>query len=66
MQDEHYLDLDRPVWGAAAMGEVINRSERAVFHMISAKLIRTKKVGKIHTATVRTLLEDVTPQMPAE
>jgi hypothetical protein len=58
-------ELDRVVWGAAARGEVIDRTERQVFHMIRVKLLRTKKVGKLHTSTVRHLLEDVTPEAAA-
>jgi hypothetical protein len=66
VQDDYERYLDCPVWGAAAIGKVINRTEHQVHHMIQTKLLRTRKVGKIHTSTVRTLLEDVTPKIPAE
>jgi hypothetical protein len=38
--------LDIPVWGAAAMGQVIGRTERQVFHMLEAGHLPARKVGR--------------------
>ncbi|TGS89482.1 DNA-binding protein [Mesorhizobium sp. M3A.F.Ca.ET.174.01.1.1] len=35
----------RPVWGAKAIGQEINRSERQTYHMLEQGLLPAKKVG---------------------
>jgi hypothetical protein len=48
-------DPDRPIWGAKAIAEEINRPERAVYYLIENGLLDTTKVGAIHTSTPRRL-----------
>jgi hypothetical protein len=47
--------LDTPIWGAAAIGRVINRSQRAVFHLLESGLLPAEKVGAIWVSTPRKL-----------
>lgn len=49
--DEHDV-----VWGAKAIGKVINRDEHAVAHLIQQKAIPVTKVGGVHCASKRKLL----------
>ncbi len=45
-------DLDKPVWGAAAIGRVINRNPRQTHHLLSRGLIKSARlVGHQWTAT---------------
>ena len=37
--------LDRPVWGAEAIGRVIDRTEGQAFHILNARLVDADKVG---------------------
>jgi hypothetical protein len=53
-------DLDRPIWGAAAFAEVLNRTERQVFHLLETGLLPAKKIGQRWTCTPRKLLAAVT------
>jgi hypothetical protein len=47
------------VWGAAAIGRVIGKSERAAFHLLeSKKLDSAKKVGGRHCASRAKLLAE--------
>jgi hypothetical protein len=44
--------LDKPVWGAAAIGEEINRTERQTHHLLSTGQIKcAQKKGGRWTAT---------------
>jgi hypothetical protein len=46
------VDPDRPVWGAGPIGELINKSPRATYHMLYKNQIRSaRKVGGQWTAT---------------
>jgi len=43
---------DRPVWGAAAIGRVINRNPRQTHHLLSRGLIKSaRRIGNLWTAT---------------
>jgi len=44
------------VWGCAAIAEVIGRSERSVFHLLSRGLLPAKRVGGRWCASRRKLL----------
>jgi hypothetical protein len=48
--------LDRPVWGAKAIGEVVSRSERQASYLLEKGLLPATKVGKLWTSTPRRLL----------
>ena len=42
---------DRPVWGAAAIGRLINKNERQTHHLLSRGLIKSaRRVGHQWTA----------------
>jgi hypothetical protein len=50
------LNLDLPVWGAAAFGRVINRSERQVRHLLRQGWLDCDKCGGLFVSTPRRLL----------
>jgi hypothetical protein len=49
-------DLDRPVWGAEAIGRSINRTEGQAFHLLNHGLVDADKVGGRWVSTPRRLL----------
>jgi hypothetical protein len=49
-------DLDAPVWGAEAIGRVINRPARQTFHLLESGALPAKKIGGRWTAIPRRLL----------
>ena len=49
-------DLDRPIWGASAFGEVINRAAPHVFYMLEHGLLDADKIGRRWVSTPRRLL----------
>ena len=49
--------LDTPVWGAQAIGAVINRSKRQTFYVLEQGLIDADKVGNRWCSTPRRLLK---------
>lgn len=51
--------IDRPVWGAEAIGRVIGRSEAETFHLLSAGHIDANKIGGRWTSTPRRLLSSL-------
>jgi hypothetical protein len=52
--------LDRPVWGAAAIGKVIGRSESETFYLLSQNVLDANKVGKKNwMSTPRRLLRSL-------
>jgi hypothetical protein len=55
-------NLDTPVWGAAAIGRVLGRSERQAFHLLEKRLIDATKVGAIWVSTPRRLLRGIAEQ----
>jgi hypothetical protein len=52
-------DLDRPVWGAKAIGEVVNKSEKQAFYLLSRKLLPAEKIGESWVSTPRKLLHGI-------
>jgi hypothetical protein len=51
-QGDNSNNLDKPVWGAAAIGEIIGRTERQTHHLLSRGFIKcARKVGGAWTAT---------------
>jgi hypothetical protein len=48
--------LDVPVWGAAAIGRVINREARPTFHMLENGQLPAEKIGGRWVSTPRRLL----------
>jgi hypothetical protein len=56
MMNIEISDLDRPVWGAKAIAEVVNRTERQTSYLLEKKLLPATKVGKLWTSTPRRLL----------
>jgi hypothetical protein len=52
-------NLDDPVWGAAAIGRVIGRSERQAFYLLERKLVDATKVGNAWVSTRRRLLSGI-------
>jgi hypothetical protein len=59
-------DSNEVVWGAEAIGEVVNRSSRQTFYMLQAGLLPAKKIGNTWVSTVRELRDAVTPRIGAE
>jgi hypothetical protein len=53
-------NLDRPIWGAAAIAQVLNRTERQAFHLLEAGLLPATKIGQRWASTPRKLLAAVT------
>jgi hypothetical protein len=48
--------LDKPIWGAAAIGREINRTPRQAHHLLSRGLIKSaRKVGSQWTANAAAL-----------
>jgi hypothetical protein len=48
----HSAELDRPVWGAAAIGRLINKNPRQTHHLLARGLIKSaRQVGHQWTAT---------------
>jgi hypothetical protein len=57
MTDSSYdPTLDLPVWGAAAISEIINRSRRQTFYMLERGLLDADKYGNRWCSTPRRLL----------
>lgn len=50
---------DRPVWGAEAIGRVIDRTEGQAFHILNARLVDADKVGGRWVSTPRRLLNSL-------
>jgi hypothetical protein len=48
-------DLDRPLWGAAAIGACIGRTEAQAFRLLEASLIDATKVNRLWQSTRRRL-----------
>lgn len=48
-------ELDRPIWGAKAIGENINRTERQTFYLLESGLLDATKVGSTWQSTPRKL-----------
>jgi hypothetical protein len=57
-------DLDRPVWGAPAIAEIINRSETKTYYLLERGYVPGRKIGKTWTSTPRELLAAVIGRAP--
>jgi hypothetical protein len=55
MQD-YNPDLDRPIWGAEAIGAAINRNKRQTFYLLEQGYVDADKVGGTWCSTIRRLL----------
>lgn len=49
-------DLDKPVWGAPEIAQVINKTVDATEHMLAKGLLDASKCGKIWVTSRRRLL----------
>ncbi len=52
----NHIDLDAPVWGIGNFGKIINRTERATYHLIANGKLPANKVGDRYVSTPRKLL----------
>ena len=52
-------DLDRPIWGAEAIGRVIDRTEGETFYLLGNGHLDASKVGGRWTSTPRRLLRSL-------
>jgi hypothetical protein len=52
-------DRDRPVWGAEAIGKVIDRSESETFYLLASGQLDASKVGGRWVSTVNRLLRSL-------
>jgi len=53
-------DIETPIWGAAAIGRIIGRSERTVFHMLETGLLPARRVGRRWVASREKLIAYLT------
>jgi hypothetical protein len=56
---EIFDPLDRPVWGAEAIGRVIDRSEGEAFYLLGKGLLDATKKGGRWISTPRRLLQSL-------
>ncbi len=52
-------DLDRPVWGARAIGAVANRNPRQTWYLLETGKVDATKVGATWTSTPRRILRSL-------
>ena len=52
-------DLDRPIWGAEAIGRVINRTQAQAFHLLQHRRLDADKAGHTWVSTPRRLLKSL-------
>jgi len=50
-------DLDKPIWGAAAIGRAINRTTRQAFRLLETGEVPARKIGGRWATTPRQLRE---------
>lgn len=55
-------DLDRPIWGAAAIAAVIERDARATYYLLENGYISAAKKGGQWVSTKRRLRRDIDPE----
>jgi hypothetical protein len=65
MQTES-VDDNSPIWGAAAIGRVINRSARATFHLLEGGHLPATKISGRWVSTPAALKKDIAKQIAAE
>jgi hypothetical protein len=57
---EGLLDpLDRPVWGAEAIGAVVGKTEAEAFHLLGTKVLDADKAGGRWVSTPRRVLKSI-------
>jgi hypothetical protein len=56
---------DRKLWGAAAIGEFLELSERQAFHLLKQGAIPARKVGGRYLSTPRLLRQLIQPPSDA-
>jgi hypothetical protein len=55
----NHNSLDKPVWGAKAIGQIINRNPRQAFHLLTNGHIKSaRQVGGRWTAVPSALLKE--------
>ncbi len=59
-----FSDLDRPIWGAGAIAEIVNRTQSETYYVLEKGHLPARKVGKTWTSTPRELLAAVTGRTP--
>jgi hypothetical protein len=59
-------DWDRPIYGAAAIGAVVNLTERQAYHALERGLLDGDKFGRKWRSTKRRLLKPATTVAPAD
>jgi hypothetical protein len=47
--------LDAHIWGARAIGEAINRTDRQTYHLLEKGLLDADKIGKTWCSSLRRL-----------
>lgn len=52
-------DLDAPVWGVENFAKIINRSQRATYHLVANGKLPANKIGDRYVSTRRKLLAAV-------
>jgi len=57
-------DLDRPLWGAAAIGEVIEKNAPQTLHLLEKGRLDADKVGGRWVSTARRLLVQFAGRTP--
>jgi hypothetical protein len=57
MQIPTYDPLDRPIWGAKAIGEAINRTRDQAYHLLEKGYLDADKVGGTWVSSLRRLLK---------
>jgi hypothetical protein len=56
VNENHQGSLDKPVWGAAAIGSIINRSPRQTHHLLTSGHIKSaRRIGGRWVANVAAL-----------
>ena len=55
-------EQDRPIWGARAIAQAINKSERATYHLLETGRLPANKTGKIWNTTLRRLRRAFDPE----
>lgn len=59
-------DLDLPIWGAQAIGEVVNLPPSKAYWALEQGYLPGRKVGKKWVSTKRQLIAAVTGREPVE
>lgn len=59
-------DLDTPIWGAEAIGEIVNLPTSKAYWCLEQGYLPGRKVGKKWVSTKRQLLTAITGREPVE